>query len=562
MFLPSFFFTLVLALHCVAAQTIFRNGNTQVAVTKIRLGVDFANPGVNGDIPADATKGLSVSTNIIAPADAPAIAQVIANANAQTDPAAKKAGLADATNRLKGLKPIGLNPTATWQAQFSDTKFPGFALKPDGNKDPGHSLLVVTTPISKDTIQATLNDGRFTKLSPDAVFSMVLALGGNPKANIQPAGGSGSPTNPATPPVQPGAAPVKPGALPVKPAAPPVKPGTPTVQPATGPNKPAVRPPTVPKPGVGKTRRSPEEEERIGRPSILSLFPPNLFPPQPSSTNTPPVVPPIDAPSVVVPAHIPPRPLTEFFPAVRPNGLPIRPDTPPALRMRRTGSPPQLYLQETANMFRPSFFFTLVLALYCVDARPIFIGGGPLPQSTVTPDATPTKAPTRDPLEFPPFGVPVNPPTGTPPIFPPIDIPVKPPTGPPPVFPPIVKPPTGPPIGVPVKPPTGTPPVFPPNGIPVRPPTESPPVFPPIGSPIQPPPSVPSVKPRMPQLQPNGRPITGDIPVKPGPPIEPPIPGRTPAEQGSGTPSPPKRRFQLGQAIQQLGQVILCRILP
>ncbi|KAH8831930.1 hypothetical protein DL96DRAFT_1678213 [Flagelloscypha sp. PMI_526] len=302
MFLPSFFVTLVLALHSVDAQTIFRNGNTQLAVTKIRLGTDFANAGADGNIPADATKGLSVSTNIIAPVDAPAIAQVIANANAQTDAAAKKAGLAQATKLLKALKPIGLNPTATWQAQFSDTTFPGFALKPDGNKDPGHSLLVVTTPISKDTIQNTLNDGRFTILTPDTVFNMVLQLGGNPAANIQPATGSGTNSNPAAPPVKPGVPPVTPGTPPVKPptGAPPVLPpvgvpvkpptGVPPVKPPTGvpPVKPPVLPPTLPvKPPTGVPPAKPPTGVPPVRPPTIPVRPPTL----PVKPATPPAAP-------------------------------------------------------------------------------------------------------------------------------------------------------------------------------------------------------------------------------------------------------------------------------
>ncbi|KAH8831929.1 hypothetical protein DL96DRAFT_1589435 [Flagelloscypha sp. PMI_526] len=61
-------------------------------------------------------------------------------------------------------------------------------------------------------------------------------------------------------------------------------------------------------------------------------------------------------------------------------------------------------------MFSPAFFFTLVLALHCVNAQPI-------PREGNTQLAEP--------------GVPsVWPPTGAPPVFPPIGLPIKPPVTP------------------------------------------------------------------------------------------------------------------------------------
>ncbi|KAH8831935.1 hypothetical protein DL96DRAFT_1589446 [Flagelloscypha sp. PMI_526] len=261
MFFPSFFFTLVLALHCVDAAVIFRLGNTSQAVTKIREGTDFANADASGNIPADATKGLSVSTNIIPPKDAPKIAQLIANANAATG-AAKKTADAAVTKALKGLKPLGVNPNAVWQADFSATTFAGFGLKADPNSDPGHSLLTVTTPIASNQIQATLNS-KFTKVDPATVLSMVLTLGGNPKAQAAPAAANAA--TPAAPPAAapPAAAPAKPAA-PVTPPAAPAKPAAPVTPPAAPkPAAPVVPKPAAPKPVVPKPVAMPKPGKKI-----------------------------------------------------------------------------------------------------------------------------------------------------------------------------------------------------------------------------------------------------------------------------------------------------------
>ncbi|KAH8831933.1 hypothetical protein DL96DRAFT_1678216 [Flagelloscypha sp. PMI_526] len=277
MFFPSFFFTLVLALHCVYARTIFRLGSASQAVTSIRDDIDFKIPGADGNVPADATKGLSVSTNIIAPKDAPGVAQLIANANAATgaDKATLQKKVKDA---LSGLRPK-VNPNGVWQADFSAATFTGFALVSAPNSDPGHSLVTVTTPIPRATIQNTLN-AKFTKVPADTVFNMILALGGNPKAQVAPAANAGSagapaaaPAKPATPAAQPAAAPVKPATpvippvVPAKPAAPagPVvpKPATPVVAPVAP--KPAAPKPVVAKPKPGKPGKAREEPLRMRR---------------------------------------------------------------------------------------------------------------------------------------------------------------------------------------------------------------------------------------------------------------------------------------------------------
>ncbi|KAH8831936.1 hypothetical protein DL96DRAFT_1589452 [Flagelloscypha sp. PMI_526] len=295
MLFPSFF--ALLLLHCAYAEIIIRHGNTQFAVNKIREGKDFAIPEYRWEYPWQSRhglKGLSVSPNIIPPIDAPAIAQLIANANAHKTDALKKAGLQAATRALKELKPLSINPNAVWEADFTATNFPGFGLVLDSanSKDTGHSLLTVTTPISKDTIQATLNS-KFKKVLPDTVFSRILALGGNPRANVP----TTAPGTPATLPGQPN-----------KPVAPPVAP--PATLPGQ-PNKPVT--PVVPKPVA---------------PVVPSV-------PRPGSPAPPTVPRPVSPVSPVLPRPVSPRPVNpKPVPVRRPSGR----DEP--LRMRRVRRAP------------------------------------------------------------------------------------------------------------------------------------------------------------------------------------------------------------------------------
>ncbi|KAH8824512.1 hypothetical protein DL96DRAFT_210846 [Flagelloscypha sp. PMI_526] len=269
MLLPSFF-TLILALQCVDAIVIFRLGNASNGVATIRDGTqpdpkdktktgpasDFDPPDAAGFTPSNPNKGLSVSTNIIPPTSARPVAQLIANANTLPEGPEKAKAIKAVNDALKKLLPLNVNPNGVWQADVTEATFPEFGLESAPNRDDsGHKLLSVITKTPKSTLQKTIND-RFTKVDQKTLFASILALGGNPKANVAvPATGSGgSGSTSGAPPVNP-IAPVRP-AKPATPATPPTVPN-PAIPPVA-PKPPTVpRPPAAPRPQTGPTAPRP-----------------------------------------------------------------------------------------------------------------------------------------------------------------------------------------------------------------------------------------------------------------------------------------------------------------
>lgn len=201
-------YILVLFVAFVNAVPIFRSGNASVAVNKIRDGTDFATA-VSGKVPADATKGLSVSTNLVAPKQAKKVLDAFA-ATKVGDAAAKKTA-AKALNTLLD-KNFAKNVYTTDSANFPATDF---ALKDDPNTaDPGHKLLTLVTETTSTDLLTKLNAPFGSKLSLDQIETTIKAqnpgvIGVAPVAAPAPAPAAGSSSGTGTGTTAP-AKPVKP----------------------------------------------------------------------------------------------------------------------------------------------------------------------------------------------------------------------------------------------------------------------------------------------------------------------------------------------------------------